>query len=177
MNSTKGFGNMKTLPIVQSGNDGYSIVELIRRLDYENLKTLLPIVQAELDRKNPETIERDRRMNAFWAEQKRKNEEKEKARELSYQTLKRVLAPGMLLKMKGCKDGKGLREFIRWDGENLVCWQIVVRRSWVNGAGAMQRVNTNIVTTHMADKVSAIFGNTSNQLIPMKKILAGVVPA
>lgn len=153
------------------------IVSAVRGLDYENLKTLLPIVQAELDRKNPENIERDRRMNAFFAEQKRKNEEKEKNRDLFYQSLKRVLAPGMLIKMKGCKDGQGLREFIRWDGEYLVCWQIKMQRQRQGGGRGnyiTQQINTNVVTTHMADKVSGVYGKTSKQLIPIKQILGGL---
>jgi len=159
--------------------DTASIINTIRGLDYLTLKTILPVVETELDRKNPETIERDRKMNDYWAARKKEQEYRDNALDLAYQSLKRVLIPGTRLKMRGCKDGQGLREFIRWDGQNLVCWQIKYRRSWDRVAKRWDEefVNTNIVTTHMPDKVSGVYGRISGQLVPMKNILGGIIPA
>ena len=174
---------MKALHVIGTGTGGFSIVELVRGLNYESLKALLPIVQSELDRKNPENIQRQREEEKFWAKYREKRAEKDNALNLAHQSLKRVLIPGTRLKMRGCKDGQGLREFIRWDGQNLVCWQIIVRRRWrYIGMGNVGEYvigyeNTNTVTTHMPDKVSGVYDSVSKQLVPMKKILAGLVPA
>ena len=52
------------------------------------------------------------------------------------------LKQGMVLHVKGAKDGRGMREFIDWDGDLLLCWQL-------NQDGN----RTTCVTTHMPDKV------------------------
>ncbi len=170
---------METFNVAQSGSGGYSIVELIRRLDYENLKTILPIVQAELDRKNPETIERDRKMNEYWKQREQEAKEHEKLVANLISTLKPLLKPGVWLKMRGCKDGLGVREFVRWDGKNIVCWQIEKHAlGYVNKRWEYEWRRGNIVTTHMADKVAGIYSGDHKTLVKIKEILAGKpVPA
>jgi hypothetical protein len=155
------------------------IISAVRGLDHETLKTLLPIVQAELDRKNPENIERDRRMNAFWAEQKRKNDARESERAALVGVFKAKLVPGMLLKMRGCRDGGGLREFIKWDGDKVVCWQVVSRRWWKatgrgdSGSYVTTFENTHQATTHMVDKIAGVYITGTRTLVKTAQIVAG----
>jgi hypothetical protein len=79
--------------------------------------------------------------------------------------------------MSGCRDGKGIREFIRWDSnDNLICWQIRLCHQWVKtgmgGCGEYRTVETktNQVTTHMPDKISWI--NLYGKEITIRKFLA-----
>lgn len=67
--------------------------------------------------------------------------------------LRKNLETGMVLHVKGAKDGRGMREFIDWDGDLLLCWQL-------NQDGN----RTTCVTTHMPDKVIWVRGSESNQL-------------
>jgi hypothetical protein len=72
--------------------------------------------------------------------------------------LKDHLQPGMKLKMKGCRDGHGLRQFIRWDRYgNLVCWQINIGRKWTRGYIKVPEEVGTQVTTHMPDKVVKVW--------------------
>jgi hypothetical protein len=87
------------------------------------------------------------------AKWKREREEAEAEEKALVAKLQKVIKPGTRLKMKGCKDGHGLREFIEWEGNNLVCWQI--SRSVVGGCLNVTR--NKIVTTHMPDKVQEIY--------------------
>jgi hypothetical protein len=106
------------------------------------------------DRAHAEQLKRD-------AEWKREQEVEEAKQEGIVAKLKSILKPGMRLKMKGCKDRKGIREFIRWDVcNNLVCWQICQRMSYIGGDYRYPRReewNSNIVTTHMPNKVQEIY--------------------
>lgn len=163
---------MNTLHTNIIGTDNLTIAGLVRSLGYYSLKELLPIVQAELDRKNPENIERDRKMNEYWKQREQEAKEHKKFVDNLIATLKPQLKPGMLLKMRGCKDGTGLREFIRWDGENLVCWQIKqIPHRGPNGM-EIRLENANIVTTHMADKVAGVY-SSKRKMTKIKEILAG----
>ena len=86
----------------------------------------------------------------------RKASEKKKADQTAslVSKLKKVLKPGMWIKMKGCKDGLGLREFIQWtDHDDLLCWQLY-RSSSVKG-DIFSR--TSYTTVHMPDKVTGIY--------------------
>lgn len=86
-----------------------------------------------------ESAERDAR----WKREREEKEAKEKALVIK---LKKVVKPGTRLKMKGCRDSEGIREFINWDHNNsLVCWQLY------------RGERTNQVTTHMPDKVQKVF--------------------
>jgi asparagine synthetase B (glutamine-hydrolysing) len=134
----------------------------IKSLSFEELKELAAVVNNELYLKNPENIAQREREDKFYAAQRAKDAEKKRINELMHARLKKILTPGMRLKLKGCKDGAGLREFIRWDGEHLVCWKI--RRRHIIGADRKAMVkdeNTNIVTTHMPDKVVKVFAPTA----------------
>ena len=147
----------------------------VKNLSYKELQKLLSVVQVELGLKNPESIELVRKANEYWKQQEQKAKEKENACDLAVEALWK-LSPGTLLKMRGCKDGTGLREFIRWDKDGfLVCWQIKLRR--VNGARGQAPTfdfyNTNIVTTHMADKVAGVYSSDRKTLTKIKDILAG----
>lgn len=67
------------------------------------------------------------------------------------------LKEGNILKMVGCRDGHGYREFIRWTpNNNLVCWQMEAERSRGNYKVFVPASRGILVTTHMADKVSKI---------------------
>jgi hypothetical protein len=83
------------------------------------------------------------------------------------------LKEGTVLKMRGCKDGFGLREFIRWDEHgNLVCWQLLSNRNRLNKHHQLFSPNydrSNQVTTHMPDKVSGIV--IDGVLTPIKSLI------
>jgi len=93
------------------------------------------------------------------AQWKREREEAEAKENALVEKLQKVVKPGVRLKMKGCKDGLGLREFIRWDGSSLVCWQLKRQVTWARDykSKKVEEINTNIVTTHMPDKVQEIY--------------------
>ena len=85
-------------------------------------------------------------IDARWKADRIKNERKkelEKDRAPRVEAwLRKNLKQGMVLHVKGAKDGRGMREFIDWDGDLLLCWQL-------NQDGN----RTTCVTTHMPDKV------------------------
>lgn len=140
----------------------------IKSLSFEELKELSAVVNGELYLKNPENIAQREREDKFYAAQRAKNAEKKRINDHMCKELKKILVPGMRLRMKGCKDGAGLREFIRWDNDHLVCWKIFVRRQWVKtgmgDAGHYDtfKTKTNFVTTHMPDKVMMVFTPTGD---------------
>jgi hypothetical protein len=130
----------------------------VKNLSYEELKELLSVVNNELSAKNPDTIEANRRMAEYYAERKRMEAIRVKHTKQVVPALKKVLVAGTRLKMNGCKDGAGIREFIRWHDDTLVCWQIS-RRTIINRARLAETIerNTNVVTTHMPDKVARVW--------------------
>lgn len=144
----------------------------IKALSVDQLKELATVVNNELHAKNPENIARQKQEQKWAVERMIKNTIKRTVNERMRDNLKKILVPGTRLKMKGCKDGHGLREFIKWDENgNLVCWQIVRRRRFVgrpSGGILTDNEATNVVTTHMPDKVSKVF--TSNGEVTAKQL-------
>ena len=137
------------------------ITDQLREFAHDELITLANWCQSEAVKRDPARIAEQKALDAFWAERNRKEAEKNVQYQKVLKALIKMLKPGMRLKMKGCKDGKGIREFIRWDdNDNLVCWQIIRRTSYTGGnryKPVVEQFNTNIVTTHMPDKVQEIY--------------------
>lgn len=124
---------------------------------YAELLDLAVWCQSAANRKDPVRL-REEAAHEAWLEDRRKaQEEKQAEDDRILIALKTTLKPGMKLKMKGCKDGSGIREFIRFDGGNLVCWQIKVQRQRIANGYYRSEERTNQVTTHMADKVQEIY--------------------
>lgn len=147
-----------------------NITNQLRDFAHDELLTLAKWCQSEATKKDPVKLAYEKAlaesMVKYQAEQDRKNAE-ERALVVK---LKRFLKPGMKLKMRGCKDGLGLREFIKWDqNDNLVCWQLQVTRQRVANGYSRFEERTNQVTTHMANKVSRIFVDGTG--IQVKSIL------
>ena len=128
-------------------------------LSTAELTSLRHDIDAELANRDPAVIAQREAAKKWQEEYAQRRKEKQARNEKAKEVLMRYIQPGTMLKMTGCKDGAGLREFIRWDGDNLVCWQIANRRQWKKtGMGSEGHyvnsyTNTNIVTTHMPDKV------------------------
>jgi hypothetical protein len=151
--------------------------EFIKSLPYEELQLLSALVNGELHQKNPETIAENKRLGEYFTEQMRKEAAQEILCKKVIAALKNILKPGMRLKMIGCKDGRGIREFIRWDDDNLVCWQLRCYRQWhrksidpEDGEYRDMETKTNQVTTHMPDKVSWVM--IDGKQVPVRKLLA-----
>lgn len=107
--------------------------------------------ELEFERMRAEQIEREAKWKLQW--------EEEKAQTAALVSkLKKFIEPGTRLKMKGCRDRSGVREFIRWDGNNLVCWQI------------LSGERTDCVTTHMPDKVTKVFKD--GKIYPVRSLPA-----
>jgi len=137
-----------------------NITDQLRDFAHDELLILAKWCQSEATKKDPVKLAYEKQMQEsmakYQAEQDRKNAENR----VLIVKLKRFLKPGMTLKMRGCKDGQGIREFISWDtNDNLVCWQIKVVRQRVANGYSRSEERTNQVTTHMANKVSRIFVN------------------
>jgi len=118
----------------------------VEDLSYAELTELLAVVQGWLWKKNPTYIAQQSQYAAITEKRRQEALDREAHMVLVVGALQGNLEPGMILKMKGCKDGSGIREFIRWQDNNLVCWQI--KRGGVR---------TNQVTVHMADKVTQVW--------------------
>lgn len=129
-----------------------TITNQLRNFAHDELLTLANWCQAEADRKVSEIQQKEAENGQAKRELEQADRDAKTNRLVT--ALKKVLKPGVTLKMKGCKDGAGIREFIRWDNSNnLVCWQIRRRRlprGW-------EDTKTNQVTTHMPDKVQEIY--------------------
>lgn len=132
---------------------------------------LINWLKAYSDRVDPVKIAEAARMDfnqRQWVEKRRLAETLNDA---LVAKLKRVITPGMRLKMKGCKDGNGIREFIRWEKDNLVCWQLKNTYEFDHSTGKTEKIwkNTNQVTTHMADKVAKLYiGHGGNSPVSVK---------
>ena len=151
------------------------ILQTLEQLSFAELTALEPQFQAIKNKKDPVLIAKNAERERFWKECAERGKAKAKHCGTVRIALAKLLKPGMLLKMKGCKDGRGLREFIKWDNnDNLVCWQIS-HRVWseVIGGGKVVRrettEKTNQVTTHMADKVSWVL--IDNVQVPVNKLI------
>ena len=137
--------------------------KFIENLSFEELVTLHSLVASEMHRKNPDTIADNQRMGKYFAACEVRAAKQESYCQRVVAAL-RNLQPGTLIKMRGCRDGKGLREFIRWDSDDsLVCWQIIRSPHRAD-------IKSNQVTTHMPDKVSWIMLNGKE--IPIGKLVA-----
>ena len=137
-----------------------NITNQLRDFAHDELVALANWCQSEATARDPRRLA-EIAAHEKWLENRRMEEE---AYELKLNRLvtglKTFLKPGMKLKMRGCKDGTGLREFISWDtSNNLVCWQLQrVRRLDANyRLIGWEETKTNQVTTHMPDKVARIF--------------------
>jgi hypothetical protein len=118
-------------------------------LTYEDVDTLAAWCDRARQHGGERSVASDLKRNA----ERKKSEERSKRRhQLEASRAPKIVAwlkinlkPGMKLQMKGCRDGHGIREFIRWHNGNLVCWQVFEER-------AQQQV-----TTHMPDKVVKVW--------------------
>ena len=143
----------------------------VKALTDDQLCALQASIQVELNDRDPHIIAQRKQMQDYWTERERKGKLQELYINHLLRGLKPILKPGMRLKMTGCKDGKGIREFIKFDeNDNLVCWQIKVGRR-AGGFGYVDfEENTYQVTTHMPDKVSWV-------LVDGKKVAAKGIAA
>lgn len=155
-----------------------AIIQAVEQLTFAELTKLIVVVQNEIHKKDPRIIAQRKQQEEWDAERERVDAIKEAYSEKVETYLRGVLKPGMKLKMKGCKDGKGIREFIKWDdNDNLVCWQIVLKRQYnqtgrrEGGIFSITETKTNQVTTHMADKVQMIQYVAGGQLVPLSKLI------
>ena len=152
----------------------------LKNLSFNELTDLLREAEQVAREKNPTNIALAKRQEAMLAARQLDDELREVKMKRIISRLKSFLKPGMKLKMKGCKDGKGLREFIKWDdNDNLVCWQITLKRQY-NQTGRREggvfsitetETKTHQVTTHMANKVQMIQFVAGGQLVPLKKLI------
>lgn len=137
----------------------------LQSLSYSELCALVKSARRERDNKNPELIalrelqakhDRERDMKEVKLEQERKAAE---------ERLRAIVRPGDFLRVRGCRDGQGVREFIGWDNENrLVCWKIEFRKDWKTRTA--QHTRTNFTTTHYADKVVCVINPSNIWLTP-----------
>lgn len=139
------------------------ILDILRIASRDELHEIQSWIATELNNRDPSVIAERKRIEDFEAARKLL-ETLTTVRSLKILTaLERALKPGMRLKMNGCKDGLGLREFIKWDKGNIVCWQIRRTRKWnqtgrrENGIFTYVEEKTNQVTTHMANKVARVY--------------------
>jgi hypothetical protein len=121
-------------------------------LNYEQVEALLRWCNNALRQGGPLEAEQYKKQEKIWAANMRKNErqkqlEAERAPRV-LRWLKTNLNVGAILHVKGAKDGRGLREFIRFDGDNLVCWKLAERQR-----NDVKPERTTYCTTHMPDKV------------------------
>ena len=140
-----------------------NLLSLLKLLTREELLEVEEWSRNKAHDLDPEVISDRAQQAAYWAEREREGKIKEAHNKKVLKVLKKVLVPGTVLKMNGCKDGTGLREFIRWDEhDNLVCWQIQRSRQWKKtgmgdkGEFIYVETKTNQVTTHMPDKVARV---------------------
>jgi hypothetical protein len=147
----------------------------ISQLSFIELKELHDAVGVAMRTKDPAYIAEQKRFAEILAKRQKEGEAHEEKMERIIPQLKTILKPGMRLKMKGCKDGKGIREFIKWDdNDHLVCWQVSLIREWnsVKQVFKVREVKTNFVTTHMPDKIQMIQCPAGGQLVPLSKIIS-----
>lgn len=147
------------------------IKQLLEQLSFSELQKILRIASDLAHAKNPETIEYNKKMIAIRAERDRTAAVENARNAAILEKLRLALKPGMRLKMKGCKDRVGFREFIKFDeNDNLVCWQILRRRTWNDKVAVYDVARSNQVTTHMPNKVSWVL--IDNVQVPIKNLIA-----
>lgn len=147
-----------------------AIREATKNFTTAQLADLASWAHIEGRNRDPQVIAERKIQEEFWRKREEEGKVKEEHNAKVYRVLQKLLKPGTKLKMRGCKDGSGIREFIKWDeNDNLVCWQIVRRRVFTKGAVSFTEEKTNQVTTHMPDKVSRIFQD--NKDIPIKNFV------
>ncbi len=152
-----------------------AIISLTKDFTTRQFSELASWAHSEGRKRDPEVIAESARLEAIWKERDAAAKVKEKEVNRITKILKALLKPGMRLKMKGCKDGQGIREFIEWDeNDNLVCWQLRQTRRLKNGMAPQLGYTVNIektnqVTTHMPDKVTRILVDGKAQ--PIKSFI------
>lgn len=149
-----------------------TITDQLRDATHDKLLSLANWCQSEARLRDPVYLAEEARLDEFYKKQKEKAEVAAVRSDRIVVALKKLLKPGARIKMKGCKDRTGLREFIRWEGDNLVCWQILRRVRYVGGNcnnRVVEESHTNQVTTHVADKVQEIYVNGTG--LKIKSIL------
>jgi len=141
-------------------NLNIKLLDQLRDLAHDELLNLAKWCQSEATKKDPVKLAYEKAMAESMAKYQAEQNRKDAEERALVVRLKAFIKPGMKLKMQGCKDGMGLREFISWDtNDNLVCWQLQrVRRLDANyRLIGWEETKTNQVTTHMANKVQRIF--------------------
>lgn len=136
------------------------ITDQLRDVTHDKLLELANWCQSEATKRDPVKIAFEKALSESFSKYQAEQDQKEAEEARLVAELKKILKTGVRLKMKGCKDRCGLREFIRWNGDNLVCWQIIRKQRYVGGDSknvVTEEFNTNQVTTHMADKVQEIY--------------------
>ena len=73
------------------------------------------------------------------------------------------LKPGTYVKMKGCRDGRGIRivlsvKFRKDDRSIIECRQVKTGRKWLGGPGnaRMEEETLGQITKHLSDKISQV---------------------
>ena len=144
------------------------IIQLLEQLSFSELQRISIVVNDLVHARNPETIAYNTKMAAVWAARAQDAAIAEAHNKKVTECLRKVIKPGMRLKMKGCKDRAGFREFIKFDeNDNLVCWQILPRITWPTNVVVEQK--TNQVTIHMPNKVSWV--RINNVQVPISKLI------
>ena len=147
------------------------LLNQLRESSYDELRDLSSWCLVEANKKDPKRLSEEAEENARIDKLKREQEKKDANTAKILVALRAIVRPGTLLKMRGCKDGQGLREFIKWEGENLVCWQILRRRRLSENYRVIgyEDTKTNQVTVHMPDKVREVI--IDGAVVGIKSIL------
>lgn len=134
------------------------ITDQLRDATHDKLLVLADWCQSEATKRDPVKIAYEKKMAESLAKYQAEVDRESAEERALIVKLKKFIKPGMKLKMRGCKDGTGIREFISWDtNDNLVCWQISLQRQRIANGYYRSEERTNQVTTHMANKVQQIF--------------------
>lgn len=146
-----------------------NITDQLRDVTHDKLLELTNWCQSEATKRDPVKIAFEKALAESMVKYQAEQDQREDEDRALVVKLKRLLKPGMKLKMRGCKDGLGLREFIKWENDHLMCWQIIRGRRGVPGHIVTFENKTNQVTTHMPNKVQEIYVDGTG--IKIKSIL------
>ena len=144
-------------------DEGYTmnptLASILANLSYEELLAVNEHLSALLYAKNPEILAENKRRAEIEAERQAEEAKRDAYEKKVITALSQQLKPGTMLKMKGCRDRSGIREFTHWGEDGtLICWQI------------KKGVRSNQVTTHMPDKVVSVL--IDGKAVPIRKLLS-----
>ncbi len=129
----------------------------ITDLSYEEIRELIPILQKRGDELRPAWY---KQQEIEW--KKREQVRAIKKKEFEKTTLPKIekyiienLKEGDIIKVKGARDGKGIRQFLKLVNNKLECRQILTHRS-VGYKTEGYGVKLGQITEHQIDKVTHI---------------------